>query len=81
MSGWAPSDEADPRRDAIEIRCPNRRCNERAYRSDGDKLQTLLMKIVTDEGLLAAVTMWADDGLIVMRLSALHSARDTCKEH
>jgi hypothetical protein len=39
------------------------------------------MKIVTDEGLLAAVTMWADDGLIVMRLSALHSARDTCKEH
>jgi hypothetical protein len=81
VSGWTDPDEPDLRRDAIEIRCLglDGRCSRRPYRSDGDKLQTLLMTIATDEKFLTTFTMQADESQIVMTLEALHSARDTAK--
>lgn len=71
----------DLRRWAIEIRCPQKRCSQRAYRSDDTNLQTLLNLIATDEKFRAAVTVSADDKLIVMRLRALHSARRHAVQH
>lgn len=80
VSGWTKPD-VDLRRDAIEIRCVRERCSQRGYRSDGDKLQTLLMKIATDEALRAAVTISADESLIVMKLYALHLAHEYAKKY
>lgn len=72
-------DPGDPRREAIEIRCLEEHCTTWAFRSDGEKLQTLLTKIATDEKLRTAVTVSADEKLIVMKLQALHLARKTVR--
>lgn len=78
MPDWTDPDEPDLRGEAIEIQCT--KCTQRAYRSDGGRLHTLLTKIVTDEQ-FRAVTVSADEKLIVMRLQALHSAREYVKRH
>jgi hypothetical protein len=65
----------------IEIRCLGKRCSSWAYRSDSAKLQTLLMAIATDGNFRNAVAMHADDNLIVMKLQALHLARQHAKKH
>jgi hypothetical protein len=77
----------DPRRWAIEIRCLAEHCTTFAYRSDGDMLQALLMKITSDDnpcgecGLPFAVTVSADEKLIVMKLQGSHLARGHAKKH
>lgn len=89
IPGWPARDpdEPDLRRDAVEIRCLAEHCTTWAYRSDDDKLQTLLTKIATDEnpcsecGLPFAVTVSADDKLIVMKLQSLHLARKHAEKH
>lgn len=63
-----------------EIPCQETRCSTWAYRSDDEKLQTLLTKIATDETFRDAVTVSADEKLIVMRLYALHLARRYAKK-
>jgi hypothetical protein len=79
VSAWTGPDEPDLRREAIEIGCPEPQCSRPAYRSDAAKFQTLLTTITTDDQLRAAVTITADDTVIVMRLDALHSARKYAK--
>jgi hypothetical protein len=79
-SEWTAPDEPDLRRDAIEIKCRGDRCGRRAYRSDEDKLQSLLTKIATDEKFRTVFTVSADDSLIVISLDALHLARNTAKK-
>jgi hypothetical protein len=74
----APGDD-DPRRFHIEISCPQKRCRTWAHRGDDDKLQTLLTKIADDETFRAAVTMFADDKLIVIKLEALRLAKKYAK--
>ena len=83
--GWDPKwlgperhhlDEPDPRRFAIEIVCPAPHCSRRPYRSDDDRLQTLLTAITTDERLRGVFTVSADESVIVMTLEALHAARE-----
>ena len=85
ISGWTIGpDEPDLRRDAIEILCPavqEKRCSRRAYRSDEDKLRTLLTKIATDEKFRTVFAVHADDSLIVIKLDSLHLARATAKQH
>lgn len=81
--GWNPAwltedpGSDDPRRFAIEILCPEPRCRS-GYRSDDDKLQTLLAAIIatiaTDETFRHAIILSADESLIMMKLSALHLA-------
>jgi hypothetical protein len=75
VSGWTTPDEPDLRRDAIELVCPEKRCSRRPYRSDVDKLQTLLMQFASSAALRAAFTLWADDSLIVVVLDELHEVR------
>ena len=41
-----PSEQ--PTRRAFEIRCPGVRCSQRPYRSDLDRLQTLLDRLTSD---------------------------------
>jgi hypothetical protein len=88
--GWDPkwlgperltASEPDPRREAIEIGCPVEACTTWAYRSDDKKLQTLLTKIATDPQFRAAVTVSADEKLIVMKLKAMHLARGYTQKH
>jgi hypothetical protein len=82
MPGWTIGpDEPDLRRDAIEIRCPTEHCTTWAYRCDEDSLQTLLTKIATDDKFRNAVTVSADEKLIVMKLKALHLARGHARKH
>jgi hypothetical protein len=75
-----PEPGDDPRRLAIEICCMEKRCSRPAYRSDDDKLQNLLMLIVTDERFRTAFTVRADETLVEMTLDALHHARETAKK-
>jgi hypothetical protein len=86
--GWDPKwltpaqtgpDEPDLRREAAEIKCPEPRCSQRAYRCDDEKLQTLLTKIATDDKFRTVFAVRADESQIVMTLHALHAARDTAK--
>ncbi len=87
--GWDPKwlrpgidtgpDDIDERRFAIEIGCPAPQCTTWAYPSDYTKLQTLLTKIFADEKFRTAVTLSADDKLIVMRLQGLHVARKAAR--
>lgn len=88
--GWDPKwlrpgvdtgpEEADRRRFVIEISCPAQHCTTWAYRSDDEKLQTLLAKIAADDQFRTAVTVpTVDDTLIVMRLQGLHVARTAAR--
>lgn len=78
---WTEADEPDERRWAVEIRCATAGCTTWSYRCDEGALQTLLEAIATDDRLRAAVAVSADDALIVMRLQALHLARDYARRH
>jgi len=84
--GWDPwrivenpypkPDDNDPRRFHIEIICTAPHCSRRAYRSDDDKLQTLLGTIAADDRFRACFTIEASESVIVMTLKQLAEARD-----
>jgi hypothetical protein len=76
-----PEPADDPRREAIEIPCPASRCTRRAYRSDGDKLNTLLTTIAGDHRFRDVFAVHADESVIVIKLERLHMARDLAKRH
>jgi hypothetical protein len=73
---WTSPDEPDLRRLAIEIICTAPHCSRRSYRSDDDKLQTLLTMIATDDRFRAVFTIEASESVIVMTLDQLEMARD-----
>ena len=87
--GWDPKwlrpgvdtgpDDIDQRRFALEINCPAPRCWKK-YRSPDDKLQTLLMRIATDDKFRAKFVIRADESMIEMTLDALrNSAREAAE--
>lgn len=80
----------EPTRRAFAIPCPQRRCTRCTiweFRSDYDKLQLLLAKIVSDVspcavcGKAFAVTTVRSDQLIVMTLEQLRDTSKHAKGH
>lgn len=72
-----PPKPPGPARSTLMIPCPTRGCTRRQYRTDRDKLQTLFEFIASNQQFRDAVSVVADENVIVIKLDALHTARDT----
>ena len=72
---WTSDDEADLRRDAIEITCREQQCTLWAFRADDATLQTVLHTLASDSAIRDALCLFADDSLLVITLDNLRLAR------
>lgn len=81
--GWWHPDKADdePSRVHHEIICPKAAagCRRRYYRTDDDKIQTLLAVIAGNKKFRDVFAASATDTEVTITLFALHAARDTAR--